>query len=441
MTVQSSTEKKDVKGAYVSIHSSGFRDFLLKPEMLKAIQDCGFEHPSEVQHECIPQAVLGMDILCQAKSGMGKTAVFVLATLQQIEPVDGQISVLVMCHTRELAFQISKEYERFSKYMDKIKVAVFFGGMPIDKDKKTLKDNCPHIVVATPGRCLGLIRSKALNLKNIKHFVLDECDKMLDALDMRRDVQDIFRQTPHEKQCMMFSATLSKEIRPVCKKFMQDPMEVFIDDEAKLTLHGLQQHFVNIKENEKNRKLFDLLDALEFNQVVIFVKSVQRCIALATLLKEQNFPAVDIHRAMAQEERLSRYQQFKDFQKRILVATNLFGRGMDIERVNIVFNYDMPEDTDTYLHRVARAGRFGTKGLAITFVSDETDAKVLNEVQDRFEVGISDNSSSFLTASKLAQGPRSYFCVRATCVVFAHTLFFGQSIHHSTCKTTLLYKC
>ncbi|KAK3877774.1 hypothetical protein Pcinc_017544 [Petrolisthes cinctipes] len=361
--------KKDVKGTYVSIHSSGFRDFLLKPEILRAIVDCGFEHPSEVQHECIPQAVLGMDILGQAKSGMGKTAVFVLATLQQIDPVDGQVSVLVMCHTRELAYQIAKEYERFSKYMPSAKVGVFFGGLNIQKDEETLKSNCPHIVVGTPGRVLALVRNKKLNLRNLKHFVLDECDKMLEQLDMRRDVQEIFRNTPHEKQVMMFSATLSKDIRPVCKKFMQDPMEVYVDDEAKLTLHGLQQHYVKIKENEKNRKLFELLDALEFNQVVIFVKSVQRCMALAQLLVEQNFPAIAIHRAMQQEERLSRYQQFKDFQKRILVATNLFGRGMDIERVNIVFNYDMPEDSDTYLHRVARAGRFGTKGLAVTFSS------------------------------------------------------------------------
>jgi len=379
-----------VKGNYVSIHSSGFRDFLLKPEILRAIVDCGFEHPSEVQHECIPQAVLGMDILCQAKSGMGKTAVFVLATLQQIEPVDGQVSVLVMCHTRELAFQISKEYERFSKFLANIKVGVFFGGMAIAKDEQVLKNNCPHVVVGTPGRILALVKSKKLPLKNLKHFVLDECDKMLEQLDMRRDVQEIFRATPHEKQVMMFSATLSKDIRPVCKKFMQDPMEVYIDDEAKLTLHGLQQHYVKLKDSEKNRKLFELLDVLEFNQVVIFVKSVQRCVALSQLLIEQNFPAIAIHRGMTQEERLSRYQQFKDFQKRILVATNLFGRGMDIERVNIVFNYDMPEDTDTYLHRVARAGRFGTKGLAITFVSDEGDAKILNEVQDRFEVDITE---------------------------------------------------
>jgi len=382
--------KKAVKGSYVSVHSSGFRDFLLKPEILKAIVDCGFEHPSEVQHECIPQAVLGMDILGQAKSGMGKTAVFVLATLQQIDPVDGEVSALVMCHTRELAYQIAKEYERFSKYMSNTKVGVYFGGISISKDEETLKNNCPHIVVGTPGRILALVKSKKLILKNLKHFILDECDKMLEQLDMRRDVQEIFRSTPHEKQVMMFSATLSKEIRTVCKKFMLDPMEVYVDNEAKLTLHGLQQHYVKIQEKEKNRKLFELLDALEFNQVVIFVKSVQRCMALAQLLVDQNFPAIIIHRAMTQEERLSRYQQFKDFHKRILVATNLFGRGMDIERVNIVFNYDMPEDSDTYLHRVARAGRFGTKGLAVTFVSEEKDAKTLNEVQERFDVSITE---------------------------------------------------
>merc|ERR1712183_1070325 len=215
------TKEAKVKGNYVSIHSSGFRDFLLKPEVLRSIVDCGFEHPSEVQHECIPQAVLGMDVLCQAKSGMGKTAVFVLATLQQIEPVDGQVSTIILCHTRELAFQISKEYERFAKYMASLKTAVFFGGVNIKKDQEALKKN-PHIVVGTPGRILALTRDRTLNLKNIKHFILDECDKMLEQLDMRRDVQDIFPLTPHEKQVMMFSATLSKDIRPVCKKFMQD---------------------------------------------------------------------------------------------------------------------------------------------------------------------------------------------------------------------------
>lgn len=380
--------KKEVKGNYVSIHSSGFRDFLLKPEILRAIVDCGFEHPSEVQHECIPQAMLGMDILCQAKSGMGKTAVFVLSTLQQLEVYESEVYALVLCHTRELAFQISKEFERFTKYLPAVKVSVFFGGVPITKDEDTLKNNKPHVVVGTPGRILELIRKKKLVLNNLKHFILDECDKMLEILHMRSDVQEIFKNTPFNKQVMMFSATLSKDIRPVCKKFMQQPLEVYVDDDAKLSLHGLQQYYVKLTEKEKNKKLFDLLDELEFNQVIIFVKSVQRCVVLTELLNEQNFPSVAMHGGMSQQDRLKFYQEFKDFQKRILVATNLFGRGMDIERVNIVINYDMPEDTDTYLHRVARAGRFGTKGLAITFICEETDAKVLNSVQDRFDVTI-----------------------------------------------------
>jgi len=378
------------KGGYVSIHSSGFRDFLLKPELLRAITDCGFEHPSEVQNECIPQALIGMDILCQAKSGMGKTAVFVLATLHQINPEIDQTLVLVMCHTRELAFQISKEYERFSKYIPQVRVNVFFGGLNIQQDEKTLKAKVPHIVVGTPGRILALIKAKLLNLRNLKHFVLDECDRMLEQLDMRRDVQEIFLSTPSHtpKQVMMFSATLSKEIRQVCKKFMSDPLEVYVDDDKKLTLHGLQQYYIKLKDSEKNRKLFDLLDSLEFNQVVIFVKSIQRCEALRQLLSDQNFPAIAIHRAMAQTDRLEKYQKFKDCQQRILVATDLFGRGMDIERVNIVFNYDMPDSSDSYLHRVARAGRFGTKGLSITFVTDDNDQKILESVQSRFDVKI-----------------------------------------------------
>ncbi|KAG2236164.1 ATP-dependent RNA helicase uap56 [Thamnidium elegans] len=383
-------DKKDKKGSYVGIHSTGFRDFLLKPELLRSIVDCGFEHPSEVQQECIPQSILGMDVLCQAKSGMGKTAVFVLATLQQLEPVNGEVSVIVLCHTRELAFQIKNEYARFSKYLPDIRTEVFYGGVPMTKDIEILKDKskCPHILVGTPGRVLALIREKHLKLANVKHFVLDECDKMLEQLDMRRDVQDIFRATPHHKQVMMFSATLAKEMRPVCKKFMQNPLEIYVDDEAKLTLHGLQQFYIKMEEKEKNRKLNDLLDTLEFNQVCIFVRSVSRANELNRILSDCNFPSICIHSQMSQDERIKRYKSFKDFEKRIMVATDIFGRGIDIERVNIVINYDMPDGADTYLHRVGRAGRFGTKGLGITFVSDEKDTLVLNDVQSRFEVNI-----------------------------------------------------
>lgn len=376
------------KDTHIAVHASGFRDFLLKPELLRAIQDCGFEHPSEVQHEAIPQAVLGTDVICQAKSGMGKTAVFVLSVLQQLDPVDKQISSLILCHTRELAYQIKHEFDRFKKYMPAVKVGVFYGGAPVQQDRQTLEKDPPHVVIGTPGRVLQLAREKALNTQHIKYFVIDECDKVLESLDMRADVQEIFKMTPHDKQVMMFSATLSDTIRPVCKKFMHNPLEIYINSGEKLTLHGLQQYYVQLQEQQKNRKLVDLLDALEFNQVVIFVKSVPRADMLNKLLRECNFPSVAVHGRMKQEERIQKYKSFKEFGSRIMVATNLFGRGVDFERVNVVINYDMPEDRDTYLHRVGRAGRFGTKGLAISFVSSTEDAEILNDVQKKFVVSI-----------------------------------------------------
>eukprot|EP00824_Muranothrix_gubernata_P003381 TRINITY_DN141_c0_g1_i2.p2 TRINITY_DN141_c0_g1~~TRINITY_DN141_c0_g1_i2.p2 ORF type:complete len:346 (-),score=95.05 TRINITY_DN141_c0_g1_i2:2331-3317(-) len=212
------------KGSYVGIHSTGFRDFLLKHELLRSIVDAGFEHPSEVQQECIPQAVLGMDVICQAKSGMGKTAVFVLAVLQQMadDEMEGDVKCLVLCHTRELAYQICHEFERFCKYLQAVKVAVFYGGVAVKTHRDMLKNDPPNIVVGTPGRILQLAQEKNLKLNKVKHFILDECDKCLDSLDMRRQVQDIFRMTPRDKQVMMFSATMSQELRIVCKKFMHD---------------------------------------------------------------------------------------------------------------------------------------------------------------------------------------------------------------------------
>ncbi len=299
--------EKAGKDTYVGVHSSGFRELLLRPELLRAIVDCGFEHPSEVQHECIPEAILGNDILCQAKSGMGKTAVFVLSVLQQLDVKAGDeyngVQTLVMCHTRELAFQICHEFDRFKKYLPQVRTAVFYGGINIDQNVKTLKDDKPHIVIGTPGRVLALVDQKMLDVSKLKQFVLDECDKMLEQLDMRRDIQRIFKATPHEKQVMMFSATLSAEVRPVCKKFMHNPHEIYVNEGAKLTLHGLQQYYVQLEESAKNRKLVDLLDALEFNQLIIFVKSVPRATALNKLLVDCNFPSIAIHGSLKQEQR------------------------------------------------------------------------------------------------------------------------------------------
>eukprot|EP00020_Sapocribrum_chincoteaguense_P001333 CAMPEP_0170745738 /NCGR_PEP_ID=MMETSP0437-20130122/8447_1 /TAXON_ID=0 /ORGANISM="Sexangularia sp." /LENGTH=454 /DNA_ID=CAMNT_0011084465 /DNA_START=449 /DNA_END=1813 /DNA_ORIENTATION=- len=404
------------KDTYVGVHSSGFREFLLRPELLRAITDAGFEHPSEVQSQCIPQAILGSDVICQAKSGMGKTAVFVLSCLQQLEvPKDAEaegeaaadaaaaatatpaapkaatrnpVQCLVLAHTRELAFQIAKEFERFSKYVPSVKSAVFLGGIPERENIKTLREVQPSVVIGTPGRILSLIEAGHLKVESLKHFVLDECDKMLEELSMRSDVQRIFQKTPHEKQTMMFTATLSEEMRSVCKRFMHNPLEVLVTDGAKLTLHGLQQYVVDLQENEKNRKLVDLLDSLEFNQLVIFVKSVERAKELNRLLQDCNFPSIALYGGLPQEKRIELYRKFKDFQARILVGTDLLGRGIDVERVNVVINYDMPAEADTYLHRVGRAGRFGTKGLAVSFLTTDEEKEVLKAVEGRFGVSL-----------------------------------------------------
>lgn len=391
----------DKKGSYVGIHTTGFRDFLLKAELVRAIADCGFEHPSEVQQACIPQSILGNDVLCQAKSGLGKTAVFVLSTLQQLDPTPGEISTLVICHTRELAYQIKNEYTRFSKYMPEVKTEVFYGGVPIKKDIEILKnkETCPHIVVATPGRLTALVRENAINLKHVKNFVIDECDNVLESLSMRRDVQEIFRATPFQKQVMMFSATLSNDMRPICKKFMKDPLEIFVDDEKKLTLHGLQQYYIKLSEEKKNVQLAKLLDTLEFNQVIIFVKSTKRATALNQLLVDSNFPSIVVHSGIPQEERIQRYKLFKEYNKRICVSTDVFGRGIDIERINLAINYDMPSEADQYLHRVGRAGRFGTKGLAISFISSEKDQEILDQIQERFDVKIQEFPEEGVDAS------------------------------------------
>jgi len=414
-----------------AIRASGFRDFMLQEAIMKGIVECGFEHPSEVQHACIPQAILGTDILCQAKSGMGKTAVFVLSCLQLIADKLSEkgVQVLVLGHTRELAYQIQHEFLRLGKNMEGLKIGAAYGGTSMDKDREMLKKNSPHILIGTPGRVLALMKpgkgapkpkkgkkdekkegeaeaekdeESVLSLAHLSHFIVDECDRVIDELDMRKDVQKIFIQTPKKKQVMMFSATMSDETRGICKKFMQVPHEIVVESEKKLTLDGLMQYTAALEEKQKNKKLIDMLDSLEFSQVVIFVSSVKRALALDGLLQECKFPSMTLHALPkefaykakdgeslgAEHGRIERLQMFKDFRKRILVTTDIFGRGMDVEKVNIVINYDMPQDSDMYLHRVGRAGRFGTKGLAVSYVSSDKDKEVMKQVQDRFEVEI-----------------------------------------------------
>ncbi|KAG8195245.1 hypothetical protein JTE90_028396 [Oedothorax gibbosus] len=364
---------------------SGFRDFQLKPELLKAVEECGFQQPLEVQHKCIPHALKGKDILCQAKSGMGKTTAYILATLQQLDPVDDQVSVVVVCPTRELALLVCEEYQRFTQFMPGIKVSAFVGKRSVENDKEVLKLNCPHIVVGSPGRVLSLVRSKELNMKHTKHLVLDECEKMMEALDMRGEVLDIYRSVP-KGQVMMFGSSVSRVIRPTFKKILRNPIEVYMDVAPRLTLPNVQQYYVRLTDIEKDSKLLELLNVQVFNQVVIFVGTVPRCNALAQWLEERKFSVTSIHRVLTKKIWQPNFQLFQESQKRILVTTNFFYRRLDtnIKKVNLVINYDMPEETDSYLRRVACVQHSETTGFVVTFVVDKADAQTLFEIQDCF---------------------------------------------------------
>ena len=201
---------------------------------------------------------------------------------------------------------------------------------------------------------------------------------------MRADVQKIFKKTPCDKQVMMFTATLPEETKTVCKKFMRKPEEIIVKEENKEHLEKLQQFYVKLNEDQKNKKLFDILDSVQFNQVIIFVNNIPRCETLSDILNKNFFFFFAIHADLPQEERIKKFDRFKDFRMRIMVATELYGRGVDFLKVNTVINYDMSNDADAYVHRVGRAGRFGTKGITITFLASEEDQKVFDELLKKY---------------------------------------------------------
>jgi ATP-dependent RNA helicase UAP56/SUB2 len=209
----------------LNVRSTGFKDFLLRPELMKGIGDAGFEHPSEIQQEAIPVAIYGKDLICQANSGMGKTAVFVLSVLHQLDLEGSPFQCLVLCHTRELAHQISQEFERLGKYMVGLKIMSIYGGVNIEKQILKLETKPPHIVIGTPGRTLHLVRDKKINLDHLRFFIVDECDRVLEQYDMRQTVQEIFIQTKPKKQVCMYTATLNEKIKETCLKFLKKVCE------------------------------------------------------------------------------------------------------------------------------------------------------------------------------------------------------------------------
>ena len=364
-----------------------FESFDLKKELKLGIKTCGIEIPSEVQQVCITRACTGIDILCEARNGIGKTLVYIIATLQQLPIESDGIEAIVLCPTRELALQVGEQFRRILKFSPEITVESFFGGLSVSRDEQILLERPPQIVIGTPGRILQLVKRKTLKLGNVKQFIVDECDEIFQSLSMRKTVQEIFVSTPQDKQVMMFSATIPEHINSICKKFMKDPYEVHLPDKE-LSLQRIQHYYVCSEYSKRIKTLLKFMAAWKFNQAIVFVSNSKRCDVLAHVLEKMKHDVVSVHNGLPQLDRMSRYNEFIEGDKKILVTTNLFSRGINNPRINFVINFDAPNTPINFLHRASRIMAPEGQGMVLTFVCGDKDATMLTKIQNQFDVAI-----------------------------------------------------
>ncbi len=344
-----------------------FEDYFLKRELLMGIFEMGYEKPSPIQEESIPIALAGRDILARAKNGTGKTAAFIIPTLEKIDKSKAAIQALIMVPTRELALQTAQVCKQLSKHMGGIQVMVTTGGTLLKDDIMRLY-NTVHVLVGTPGRVLDLASKGIANLKECPLLVMDEADKLLSP-EFQPIVEDIIRLLPNPHQILMYSATFPMIVKDFKTKHLNKPYEINLMDE--LTLKGVTQYYAYVEERQKVHCLNTLFSKLQINQSIIFCNSTNRVELLAKKITELGYSCFYIHARMPQADRNRVFHDFRNGVCRNLVCTDLFTRGIDIQAVNVVINFDFPKNAETYLHRIGRSGRFGHLGLAINLVTYE----------------------------------------------------------------------
>jgi len=343
-----------------------FEDYCLKRELLKGIFEKGWEKPSPIQEASIPIALTGRDILARAKNGTGKTGAYCIPVLEQIDPSRDVIQGLIIVPTRELALQTSQIAIELCKEL-KIKVMVTTGGTNLKDDIMRLYDKV-HLVVATPGRILDLMEKDVAKMGNCKVLVLDEADKLL-SQDFKGMLDRVISFLPTSRQILLFSATFPLTVESFMRKYLKgrDPYEINLMDE--LTLKGITQFYAFVQERQKVHCLNTLFGKLRINQSIIFCNSTQRVELLAKKITELGYSCYYIHAKMAQNHRNRVFHDFRDGNCRNLVCSDLFTRGIDIQAVNVVINFDFPKMAETYLHRIGRSGRFGHLGIAINLIT------------------------------------------------------------------------
>lgn len=343
--------------------SQNFTDLGLKTELLQMIQEKGFEEPTPIQARAIPPALSGRDVMGQAKTGTGKTAAFGLPILNQIIPQEG-LQALILCPTRELAVQVAEEIN-FLGHKLKIHTLPVYGGQSIEIQIRGLK-RTPEIIVGTPGRLMDHMNRRTVRLSSLKYVVLDEADEMLD-MGFLPDIEKILNQCPGKRQNFLFSATLVKEIRDLALEIMQDPVEIIIPS-PELTVPLTEQYYYDVQPRHKVETICQFIDLAQPPVALIFCRTKKGADQLARLLTKRGYAADALHGDMTQRERDNVMNRFRRGTIEILTATDLAARGLDIDVVTHVINFDIPEDPDSYVHRIGRTGRAGRTGTAITLV-------------------------------------------------------------------------
>jgi superfamily II DNA/RNA helicase len=362
-----------------------FNEMGLKKELLQGIYKYGFEKPSEIQQRGILPLIQKTDLIAQAQSGTGKTATFVIGTLQNILIEKSHPQILVIAPTRELVFQIQNVYESIGKIL-KINAQSFVGGTKLKSDITNLSINKPHIIIGTPGRLLDLFSLRSSISQYLQFLIIDEADEMF-SRGFKLQVYRILKYIPKNCKIAFFSATLPKEIMEIIEILIDNPIKILVKKEE-LTLEGIKQFYIPIdKEEWKLEALFDVFKSIKVEQSIIYANSKKKVEWLSNCLEKENFPVAYLHGDLEQLKRSETMKEFRSGNIRFLITTDLLSRGIDIQKVNFVINFDLPLNKESYIHRIGRSGRFGKKGVAINFLS-RLDIDILREIEGYYNTTI-----------------------------------------------------
>jgi superfamily II DNA/RNA helicase len=365
----------------------------LNKDLLRGIYAHGFEKPSPIQAKAIRPIMDGVDLIAQAQSGTGKTGSFSIGALSKVVTSENSNQILIMVPTHELAHQITTVISSLSAMMHGIRIKTIVGGSSIDDDADEMRKNPPHVIVGCPGRVYDMVRRRHINANKLKLVILDEADEMLSS-GFKDQVYNVFKYLNKNVQIALFSATLPNNIFQITNKFMRDPVKICVKAES-LTLEGIKQYFIAVNDDrEKYLTLKDLYQHISLSQCIIYANSVKRVIDLYEAMKEDSFPVCCLHSNMDKSERERVLKEFRSGSSRVLISSNVTSRGIDIQQVGVVINFDLPRDIHNYLHRIGRSGRWGRKGTGINLIT-RRDIQKLKEIEQYYSTQIEELPCEF----------------------------------------------